>query len=293
MSEDTYEFECYKLPIPIRSLRDIEQQLRTHEVFCTSDDHFDCYSVEPYLRAQAHHKTKIFALLDRNALIDVLSLTQPVKEGLIKKCAERCRIGAAMMAFFQCSHILVDPCMALYENPVMAADELKLFRQADNLSTDLYAKIALGVIDYLPPDSLPALRAPPPVVNYNKPITGSKLFRIALLKIAELDVSNLSPMEKMEFFIQWSYEKLCFLSAPSLLAAIHFTPHRKSSPLKNIRIKDRKMALKNIQNAVWDIHVIHEWGRRVTRHQDENHVWLLCSRDAALKRIARTLLAGC
>jgi len=60
--------------------------------------------------------------------------------------------------------------------------------------------------------------------------------------------------------------------------------------LKSLRTKDRAKALTNIRNAVWDLQVIQEWCRRTQKQNTENRYWLLCSRDRALKKIARTTL---
>jgi len=130
-----------------------------------------------------------------------------------------------------------------------------------------------------------------PVVDFDRRLKGRQKFRISLMKIAELDVSPIAPLKKMEQFFQWCHEEFCFLAAPTLLAALHFTPQRKLTILRNLRSPDRKKALESIQNAMWDIQLIFEWTRRVRKQKEEKTFWLLCSRDRALKRIARIYYA--
>jgi hypothetical protein len=289
MSEES--LEIYHLPIPAHYLGDIQKMLRLNEVFCSPSEDADFYDVLTHRREAAHHGTKIHTLVDRNVLSDVLSLARPAAQGVIVPCDERGRFGAALMVFLQCSNIVIEPSVALYENPATAQDDLALFRRADNVATEAYLKLALGLIDCLPPNELPPLNKPLPNADFNMRLKGRQKFRIAMSKIAELDLGNLSPLEKMESFLRWSHQEFCFLPAPMLLAALHFTPHRQLTILRTLKSPDRKKVLASIQNAVWDVHIIFEWTRRVKEQRQAKTFWLLCSRDAALKRIARIFYA--
>jgi hypothetical protein len=283
--------ETYNVPIPVHYLDAIQTMLRQQHVFCACNDDADYYDILTYRREQAHHHTKIYTLFDRNVLADVLALARPAAQGLSESCGERGRIGAAIMVFLQCSNVIIEPSVALYENPATADDDFKLLRRADNVATEVYLQIALSLIDYMPPDSLPPLNETLPVVDFTMRLRGRQKFRIALMKIAELDVSPVSPEKKMELYLRWCHEEFCFLASPTLLAVLHFTPHRQLTILRNLKSPDRQRVLDSIQNAVWDIHVVFEWSRRVKTQNQDKTFWLLCSRDAALKRIARILHA--
>jgi hypothetical protein len=74
--------------------------------------------------------------------------------GLSEACGERGCIGAALMAFLQCSNITIEPNIALYENAFGANEELSLFRRADEVDPNIYTDIALGRKNSMPPDSL-------------------------------------------------------------------------------------------------------------------------------------------
>jgi len=283
-------FEQYQIPLPPTDLEAIQSIVREQEILsslATIEDHCDCLT---WRRQAAHRGTQVCALFDRNILSDVLSLVRPASCGWLVQCSDRGRIGAAMMAFLQVSNVVIEPSSALYEAADSAPEELRLFRAADNVRPEIYADIALGRRDFLGRNDLPEYSSPLPIVDFHKPITGRKKFYIAVLKIAELELSKRSSVEKMEAFLRWTYDEFLFLPSAILLAASHLTDRRAGSLLKSLRTKDRAKALTNIRNAVWDLQVIQEWCRRTQKQNTENRYWLLCSRDRALKKIARTTL---
>lgn len=286
---DAYFIEKYQVPLNIEVLEELQKMLRDASLLLSVGEEFERYQALTYRRQKVHHHSDSCALLDRNALNDVLSIVRPAAEGRIEPCMERGRIGAAMMAFLQCANILIEPNIALYENPNLAEPELRLFRQADNVAPAIYAQIALGQLDSLPLDCVPA---PPPRIltaEFFRPISNTQKFRIALLKIAELDLSPLSNAEKLRRFLQWSFDDFCILAVPTLTAITHFSPHRKSSILQGLRSPDRARAWQGVQNALWDMITIQQWAKKVEQQSKENRIWLLCSRDEALKRIAGVL----
>jgi hypothetical protein len=174
----------------------------------------------------------------------------------------------------------------------LAEPELRLFRLADNINPEIYAQLALGQIDCLPLDYVPAPPPSIPTVNFSRPITNTQKFRIASLKIAALDLSDLSNADKLRGFLRWSFDEFCILAVPTLAAIAHFSPHRKSSILQSLRSPDRARALDGVRNSVWDMITIQQWAKHVAQQSKENRVWLLCSRDEALKRIAEILHCG-
>lgn len=288
MSGDHY-IENYQIPVGIRTLEQLQNILRQTRLFLSLGDESGRYQVLTYRREKAHNNSDTYALLDRNTLNDVFSIVRPAVEGRTETCAERGRIGAAMMAFLQSANVLIEPSIALYENPALAAPELALFRQADDISPEVYAQLALGQIDCLPLGCIPAPPQTIPAVDFSRPITNTQKFRIALLKIAALDLSSLANADKLRRFLQWSFEEFCILAVPTLIAITHFSPHRKSSILQSLRSPERARALQGVQNAVWDILTIQQWAKNVGQQSRENRIWLLCSRDEALKRIAEVL----
>ena len=141
-----------------------------------------------------------------------------------------------------------------------------------------------------PGHSPPEPLRPIPEIDFNKSIKGRRNLTVATLKIAELELSDLPPVEKMKQYLYWSFSDFLFLAGPLLLAAAYFTPRRERTLLKGLRSAEREKALKAVRNAVWDLQVIYQWADRVQRQREENRFWLLCSRDRALRDIARVFL---
>lgn len=289
----SYEyFASYHVPIQVGELARIESIVREHELICAfiPDGSADPYRCVTWREQKAHHETEVCALFDRNVLVDVLSLVRAGLAGRREPREERGRIGAALMAFLQCSNIVIDPGMALYENPDRAKEELSLFRRADKVPATVYTDLALGRLQHLPQDSIPPVAGKLPEVDFDQRLRGRRNLLIGLLKVANLELSGLAPVEKMKAFFRWSYAEFLFLTPVILLAGAYFTPRRKGPLLKDLRSADRDKALAAVNNALWDMQIIVEWTRRVRRHQDGNRYWILCSRDRALKSIARAIL---
>jgi hypothetical protein len=263
--------------------------LRKHDPFCAFLPDIDCYDVLTFRRQKTHHKTETFALFDRNILGDVLSLVAPAAGGQEIGCSERGRIGAAVMCFLQSCNATIEPSISLYENPARALEELSLFRRADNVKASIYAQVALGALGALPCRDLPPPPTNLPKADFFRPITYRKKLRIAALKIADLDLSGGSPVEKMEAYLQWTFSNYISIPPAILLAATHFTPRRTRPLLRNLRAADRNKALEGINNAVWDLQVLLHWMKSTKQQAEQKRLWILCSRDLALKRIARAL----
>lgn len=281
--------EQYELPVTPTALGEIGSILRSHDVFSCFDSSVDCYDVLTFRRQQLRHNSKVCALFDRNILNDVLSLFRNNPSAEFPSCSDRGRIGAAVMAFLQAGNVLIEPCIALYENPKLATQELDLFRRADNVDTAIYAKLALGVLNKAPSGCLPSNKAQPPQVDYFKPLTGRRIHRVAVLKIAVLDLSSDLPHRKLRRYMEWCHRDFLFCAPAMLLAIIHLTSRCASPLIKNLRSQDRNKAVQDIDNAVWDLLLIRKWLDFVDEQKRENKLWLLCSRDKTLKTIATAL----
>ena len=280
--------ESYDIPFSAEVLLQIEKIIRQENVFTFFDQREDPYQALLYRRQQAFHKTKTIALFDQNVLNDVI---EPVKMGLVndgKPCSERGRFGAALMAFLQSANILIEPSFAIHEKGGHALKDLQLFRCADNIDPVLYAKLALGKIDRLP---IEALKILPPLEqhDFSKKITGRAILRIAMLKIANLELEVLKPKEKMAEFIRWSFETFCIARVPTVLACAFFSPGRKHPMILGLKSPDRQRALQGIENALWDVQLIDNWSKRIKEQKTKNNLLVLCSRDRAVQNTAKIL----
>ena len=76
---------------------------------------------------------------------------------------------------------------------------------------------------------------------------------------------------------------------PILMACSYLSPRRQNPILKDLRSPDRRRALMGIENALWDVHLIHDWTKKAAAQKDENRLYLLCSRDASVQTIAEII----
>src|SRR4029077_21024173 len=120
----------------------------------------------------------------------------------------------------------------------------------DEVDTCIYTDIALGRRRSIPEIALVGPLRPISEINFDQPVRGRRNLTVAVLKIAELELSNIPPVEKMKQYLYWSFSDFLFLTGPLLLAAAYFTPRRESTLLKGLRSADRQKALSCAQCCV-------------------------------------------
>jgi hypothetical protein len=283
-----------ELPFSRETLRKIEGVLQKEDLFVLFDPSAEVYNLGFYISQKSLHDTTTVALIDRNILKDVIPIVEDSLSGNNKSCPERCRIGAALMAFLQAGSVLIEPSVALYEQRPNAERELQLFRCADSIDPRLYASLSEGKIDTIPKSAIPPLdHEGERFSDGSGLLCGNEAMRVAMLKLADIDLSDRSPTAKMNAFLEWSYWEFCLATLPILVACRQFAPghlQRGAKPLlRGHRVKNRENALLGVENALWDIQLIKEWSRKVQMQAAENRLWILCSRDAALRDIARVV----
>jgi len=283
-----------ELPFSRETLRKIEGVLQNEELFVLFDPSAEVYNLGFYITQKRLHDTTTVALIDRNILKDVIPIVEDSLSGNNESCPERCRIGAALMAFLQAGNVLIEPSIALYEQRSNAERELQLFRCADNIDPRFYASLAEGAIDTIPKSAIPPLDYEGKQFSDGSvSLRGNAAMRVAMLKLAEIDLSDRAPSEKMNAFLEWSYWDFCLAMLPIFVACRQFAPghfQRGVKPLlRGHRVMNREKALLGVENALWDIQLIKEWAGKVQMQSAENRLWLLCSRDAALRDIARVV----
>src|SRR5436189_3080349 len=115
------------------------------------------------------------------------------------------------MVYLLVCNILVDPGLAVHEWPTDGLEKLTLFRRADEADAVLYVNIALGRANRFTPSDLP----PPKVGVSSKTLSGNvsgrEEHRLAVLKIADLELTPLSHYQKIEKFFEWTFNNYVFL----------------------------------------------------------------------------------
>jgi len=257
-------------------------------VFCPGPTAGDIYNWQTCRRAHADGVT-IVALLDRNILNDVVILAQTATSDFADPLPDRARFGAAVMAYLLCCNILVDPGLAVHEWPTDALEKLTLFRRADEADASIYIDIALQRAEGFARTDLPPPKVrPSPETRWGN-VSGREEHRLAVLKIAKLELASLSRYQKIEKFFDWTFNNYVFLPAAISLAAQQFGPRSSKRILRRVATADRQRALSAIDNAAWDLTVAMHWAERGTKQLQEKRFWILCSRDEALKALAKNL----
>lgn len=279
-----------ELPISGSDLFEIQKMLKSNSIIYSVFDlsSFNVYSIDDYIREQEIHGTKISALFDRNIFTDIISLMRSKK---VTPSSESIKLVAALMAFLQCADVFIEPNIALYEyastnGSFTANEELRLFRIADNIYPKIYTDIALNRKNILKMKSGINSQAEA-VYNLENQLRSWNFNYTIVLKLALIELEAIEQHQKMAKFMKWMFEKFYFGAPATLFANCYFANKAKMKGLKSL---DRKRALASLKNMTWDLTFLTEWAKKVERQKETNTIWLLCSRDKTLMRIASCLM---
>jgi len=281
-----------KFPISSSDLSEIQNVLKHRNIILSpfSQDLFDAYSISDYIKEKEIHGTEIKAIFDRNIFTDIISLVRGIK---ISPHSESKRLAAALMAFLQCADVTIEPNMALYEyastnSSVTANEELRLFRIADNIHPKIYADIALKRKDILK-RKIRINSQVETLYDFEKQLRFWNFNYTIVLKLALIELEAIEQHQKMAKFMKWMFEDFYFGAPATLFANYYFANKAK---IKGIKSLDRKRALASLKNMTWDLTILTEWGKKVSSQKETNTIWLLCSGDRILMRIANNLFLG-
>jgi hypothetical protein len=282
--------ELYHVPIDFLALRRIRAMLRRESVFIPS---FQCSVTElyhplTYPRQETHFGTETVLLVDRNLLIRWIALVRG------NRPADEHRLPAAVLAFAQCTGIMIEPCMALHEAAAtssnqVANDELRDFRTADHIHTEYWANIALGVPEDIKAwlHRIPKLPQKAPA-DFARPLRSWSLNYIIALKIAELELQGGSSEQQMRILLKWMHEDFLFSTSGVALGVYYLAPNsNRRGILKHLRSQDRERAISGVRNQTWDLTLITEFITGVEEQEATNRLTILASLDRQLRKLAR------
>ena len=112
----------------------------------------------------------------------------------------------------------------------------------------------------------------------------------ALLQIALLDRTNLSPAEKLHRLIDWSMSSGFFDGLATSFAIVFFGPNRAGRMMKNVRSSSGRRCLAGVRNAAWDLTYLSCWVNYATAPAP--CLWIFGTGDRVLARVARAAIAG-
>ncbi|MFP1133072.1 hypothetical protein [Asticcacaulis sp. W401b] len=233
---------------------------------------------------------QFMVLPDRNI---ASRMARIAKAGLTEPIDTPTRTAVDMMAYAQAMGFDIEPSIAFHElghvqGNAIANEELSWFRAADRGEfAHEWVDIAMGRRTQLSnayPDDIGNLDLAFPLKRWQKNY-------VAILKIAELELSELSPLDKFVALIDWMYRDFMVAGPAAILSAFYFSPSsQRKRVLKQLRSPARGSAIQGIQNAAWDVTHLSDFVKRVPEGEETGTRYLFVSADKTLTTIAPLLL---
>lgn len=200
---------------------------------------------------------------------------------------------AAIKAFCHFLDIQIEPAVAFHELAQKQGNnaanvELARFRDADNADPHPWLDLAFGDLDAL--DLLISQRSPESR-DLAFPLRRWRRNYIAALKIAELELSGRSNLDRMLELLSWMRDEFLIAGPAALLASIYFAPNSppRKGLFKQLRSPNRLRAIDGVRNAAWDLTHVSEMIRKVNEANGSSVHLLFASFDEGLRKLAGLL----
>jgi len=274
---------------PLAELQQIATMLERNDVFVPGyiPPDVGMYDLMGHFYGSMMDKVSVVLLPDRNIVSRLAKATTGCKTD------DQQRLAAAILAFAQCLDIQIEPSIAYHElgpaqGNVAAHEELARFRLADNSHPRVWIDLALGRSD-----SISSLGGPVVVADnrdLTKPLHRWRCNYIAALKIAELELRPLTPLERTLKLLEWMHDDFILAGPAAIFACHYFAPSfPRKRLLKGLKSEFRERALAGAANAAWDITHLSEFTRQSNEAHGSNTRFVFASLDEGLRRIAKTL----
>lgn len=247
------------------------------------------------LMALAHamfaEQYRITVLPDRNI---VSRMAEVAREGRPKKIDKTSETAIRLMAFSQAVDWGIDPGLAFHELAQMqgneaAWDELAWFRTADRNKVQHWLDLGLGRTEMV---SLgPACSREPH--DFAADLKRWTRNYIVTLKIAELELTHLPPIEKFERLLDWMVRDF-FVAGPGLIfAARYWAPiGNRAGLIKSLQSPHRQRAIDGCKNAAWDITYLSQFALKIAEGEQIATRYILATCDERLAEIAPFITYG-
>src|ERR1700680_867550 len=161
------------------------------------------------------------------------------------------------MAFAQCADMTIEPTLAVHEGVATqvenhANQDLAMFFAADNLHPSEFADITLGRSPKLRSKLHPA-EGKTNLIASTQAIRQYSVVYPLVLKIGLIQLEGGSIADRMRRFLDWTHDNWYFSAASTVFAAMCFSAATPRGALKILRDNDRRLALKGLRNAAWDL----------------------------------------
>lgn len=108
-----------------------------------------------------------------------------------------------------------------------------------------------------------------------------------ILKLALIELETMEQHRKMANFMRWMFEEFYFGAPATLFANYYFANKAKMKGLKSC---EEKRVFATLKNMTWDLTLLTQWVKAVEKQKETNTIWLLCSQDKTLMKLARCLI---
>lgn len=200
------------------------------------------------------------------------------------------RTSAAILSFCQHHDIQIDPSIAIHElassvSDERAAEDLSLFRAADNMDFAIWRDIALGRRNCV---SAPLVGPDFDVRNLSRPLMRWNRNYILALKAAQIELSSGTSLERVEGLLDWMREEFIVGGPLIAFACTLFAPNSppRAGLLKSLRSPDRNKALKGVRNTAWDATHLSFFIEKVNGDRSGSCRFIFSSHDAGLMKMA-------
>lgn len=210
-----------------------------------------------------------------------------------KLATDDLRLVAALKVFCHFLDILVEPSVAFHElahkqGNAKANEELAWFRIGDNGNAFTWLDYSMGKINRVPP-----LGEAPRFDSHDLayPLRRWRRNYIVALKIAELELSAFTNLQRMLALLDWMHDDFIVAGPATILACIYFAPNSppRAGLLKRLNSPDRNRALEGVKNAAWDITHLSDFIKKVSEADGKDKRYLFASSDKALHIMAKFL----
>ncbi len=230
-------------------------------------------------------------LPDRNL---VSRMAQLARYGVQKALGKTETIAVDLMAFAQAMNIQIEPSIAFHElahreGNGIALEEIAWFRAADHNQVKDWIDLAQGRIARLP------IQAPRFSENRNfaRPLSRWRKNYVVALKIAELELTSITPLERARALFQWMVDEFFMAGPAAIFATMYFAPNsRKRRLMKQLRSDDRDCAIAGIKNAAWDITHLSNFAAKIESSKVGNTFYIFATADRGLAEIAPVLISN-
>lgn len=200
---------------------------------------------------------------------------------------------AAIKAFCHFLDIQIEPAVSFHELAQTQGNdaanlELARFRDADNADPHPWIDLAFGDLDALDPIDAQHL---PESLDLAFPLRRWRRNYIASLKIAELELSDYTNLDRILRLLFWMRDDFIIAGPAALLACIYFAPNSppRKGLFKQLRSLDRSRAMNGVKNAAWDLTHLSELVRKINEANGNRNRLLFASFDEGLRTLAKLL----